>query len=105
MDKQSYEYLNYFFRGYFTPFWVDEVKSKGPESYKEIVHDFIQSESSERRNQTAIELSNLVDERISEQDLRKVITRKLGANVYPPNMGLTYQQWLESVLDILKESG
>lgn len=98
MDKQDYDYLTYFFSAYFSQIWVDEVKDKGPESYKEIVHEFIQSESSERVKQTAIELSNLVEACILEEDLREILLRELRANVYPPNMGLTYQQWLESVL-------
>ena len=102
MDKQDYQYLKYFFSAYFSQIWVDEVKDQGPESYKEIVNDFIQSESSERIKQTAIELSHLVEEGISEENLKEIITIDLRANVYPPNMGLTYQQWLESVLQLLQ---
>lgn len=89
MDKQPYDYLTYYFSAYFLHIWVDEVKDKGSEGYKEVVYEFIQSESSERRKQTAIELSSLVEEGISEQGLREIITRELRANVYPPNMGLT----------------
>jgi CdiI immunity protein len=52
--------------------------------------------------QATRELEDFLKLNLSEQELADMLFDDLGANVHAPGMGLTYRQWLEAVLAILK---
>lgn len=103
MAEYDYKYLKSFFSAYFTNFWVDEVDNSDPYSFREIVQRFVSRANADRIAQTTSELKILIDDQLPEEVLRQVITRELGANIYPPGIGLTYQEWLEDVLQMLED--
>ena len=71
-------------------------------SYKEVVKDFKANNPAATVNQAIQELESFLNQNLSEQELHKIVVHELGANFRPAGARLTYQQWLNSVLDILK---
>ena len=92
MVKSEYEALRYFFSAYYTNIWVDGVNRDDPYSYTEIISEFMSGESSDQIQHTIVELELLIAQELPESELGRKVTRELGANIYPPGMGLTYQQ-------------
>jgi hypothetical protein len=98
-----YPSLKYFFSAYFHSDWVDIYDWHGENpSFQTVVFDF-KNESKGTIDKTTQELKQFLKQELSEVELRDIVVHKLGANVYPPGRGLTYRQWLEAVLEILKE--
>jgi len=71
-------------------------------SYIEIVKEFKANNPAATVNQATKELEYLLNQNLPEHDLCEIIVHDLGANFRAPGSGLTYQQWLHSVLAILK---
>ena len=93
-----YPELRYFLACYFHQDWVDS------DSFEDVVRSF-QQEPVETVRQATRELEEFLMLDIPEKELRDVLLRDLGSYVHAPGMGLTYRQWLEAVLDILKKAG
>jgi hypothetical protein len=92
-----YPSLRYFFACYFHQDWGDDG------SFEDVVRVFL----AENRVDTVIpatrELEEFLRLDISEKDLRDILLYDLGSYVHAPGLGLTYRQWLEAVLAILKK--
>ncbi|MEZ4594924.1 MAG: contact-dependent growth inhibition system immunity protein [Chloroflexota bacterium] len=101
-----YPELKYFFSAYFHSDWVDIYDWHGGNpSFQTVVFDF-KNESKVTLDKTTQELKQFLknSHSLSEAELREIVVHKLGANIYPPGRGLTYRQWLQAVLEILKET-
>ena len=70
--------------------------------YIEVIKDFKVNNPAATVNQAIEELESLLNQNLPEQELHKIVVHELGANFRAAGAGLTYQQWLNSVLDILK---
>ena len=70
--------------------------------YIEVIKDFKVNNPAATVNQAIEELESLLNQNLPEQKLHKIVVHELGANFRAVGAGLTYQQWLNSVLDILK---
>ncbi|WP_144053785.1 contact-dependent growth inhibition system immunity protein [Baaleninema simplex] len=103
--RNIYPELKQFFSGYFHQDWtvLHDWKGKRP-SFEVIVHEFKTENPQSLINLTVNELESFLDLNLTEADLDMALTRELGSCVYAPGMGLTYRQWLEAILAILKES-
>lgn len=84
--------LRYFFSAYFHNFWPDESGN-----WEVVVNNFVTNNPVESVHKAIDELDGLLDEDNGEASLKKIVTRKLGANVYPPGLDMTYREWLEAV--------
>lgn len=103
MAEQQYYELGQFFGGYFHQHWKELYDWEGKEpTFEPIVHLCIHESSGDELRKTIEQLEQLISQRLDEQELRQVVTRTLGANIYAQGMGMTYQRWLEEVLEILK---
>jgi hypothetical protein len=94
----QYPKLRYFFACYFHQDWVDS------ESFEDVVHEFLGENPAATIRQATRELEEFMALELSEKELDDIVTDDLGANVHAPGMGLTYRQWLEAVLLILKKA-
>jgi hypothetical protein len=103
-NKTLYPNLTYFFSAYFHQDWNHAYDWQGERPSSEVVvRDFKAKNPEETVTQATRELEQFLVQVLAEGDLREVVVHELGANVYAPGLGLTYRQWLEAVLDILKE--
>jgi len=59
-------------------------------------------EIEERINQTAMELEKIIKQNLPEDELENLIRKRLGAVIYLSALSMTYQEWLEKVLELLK---
>ncbi|MEH2319013.1 contact-dependent growth inhibition system immunity protein [Nostoc sp.] len=101
--KKRYPELTYFFGAYFHQDWTVMYDWQGNEAtFEVVVCDFKNNNPKETVIQATQELEQLLKQNLTESSLRRIVTDKLGANVYAPGMGLTYQKWLEAVLTVLK---
>ena len=92
---ERYPELHYFFGGYFHQDWGDSG------SFENVVRDF-QAEPIETVRQATRELEEFLRLDLPEQELREILLNDLRSYVRAPGLGLTYRQWLEAVLVILK---
>jgi hypothetical protein len=97
-----YPKLYQFFAGYFHQDWPDD-KRFASASFEAVVHYFQAKNPKAAVSQATRELKELIGLDLSEGELDKIVVDDLGANVNPAGRGLTYRQWLEAVLDILKK--
>jgi hypothetical protein len=93
---ERYPKLHYFLGGYFHEDWVDS------DSFEDVVADF-QTEPAETVRQATRELEEFLRLDIPEKELRDILLYDLRSYVRAPGLGLTYRQWLEAVLAILKQ--
>ncbi|MCA9882296.1 MAG: hypothetical protein KC708_04980 [Anaerolineae bacterium] len=108
---EAFPHLKYFFSVHFHQFWLTmHLHSKDLEAewddkqktYEIHVIDFKMIVDSKRVSATISELETLINMRLTEEELRTACNRELGSFVYPPGLGLTYQEWLENILALLK---
>ena len=102
--RENFPELLHFFRGYFHNIWPElyprlEVESR----YRPVIDAYMQGEPPASINLASLELKQLIDFQLGEKELRRIVTRDLGANIYPPGIGMTYQEWLIDVHRILTE--
>ena len=104
MNNEAYTELRQFFAGYFHQFWKQVIDWKGKEpNFEGIVRLYLKETSPENVERTSQLLEELVNKRLDEEELSDVIFRGLGAWIRPAGFGMTNQEWLETVLNILKE--
>jgi hypothetical protein len=99
-----YPKLKYFFSAYFHQDWKSMYNLEGLKtSYETVVNDFKANNPRETVKQTITEIEFLISQNLLDDELKEIVVDELGANFRPAASGLTYQQWLKSVLDILKK--
>jgi CdiI immunity protein len=96
--------------GYFHNFWPEECRKAGKvASTQTVVQMFIELHVEEIQKQYLIELVQELEEflditsGLDEKKLKKIVFYDLAANIDPSASGLTYRQWLEEVLGMLKK--
>jgi CdiI immunity protein len=94
---EQYPKLRYLFAAYFHQHWVDSG------SFENIVHEFLEENPAATVSQARRELEAFLNIDLPEDELHDVVVHDLGANVRAAGTGLTYRQWLEAVLAILKK--
>ena len=92
-----YPKLGYFLGAYFHQDWGDSG------SFENVVHEFLAEPAATIRQATR-ELEEFLRLDIPENELRDILLHDLGSYVRAPGLGLTYRQWLEAVLHILKKA-
>ena len=93
-----------FLGGYFHNVWPELHPPKDDQPrYTAVLDHFAKQESRALIKDTITELEQLIQLKLNESELRRVVTRELRGNIYPPGMGMTYQEWLEDVHRILTE--
>ena len=93
-----YPKLGYFFGAYFHQDWVDSG------SFENVVHEFLGENPAATIRQATRELEAFLGLALSDDELHDIVVDDLGANVRAAGMGLTYRQWLEAVLLVLKKA-
>lgn len=102
--KDQYPSLFHFFAGYFFDGWEKaHFPNKESPTYEDLVDVFTSNATHELLQQVINELYDLISLNLDEDQLLDT-TLRLGLNIYPPAIGLTYQAWLERVLDLLEGS-
>ena len=79
--------------GVFHNFWPEEYGT-----WHNAIDDAFERNSLPALKQVRTELEVLLKEPYSEKELRKIITRELSANYYPPGDNLSYREWLNKIL-------
>ncbi len=94
--------LKIFFGGYFHSSWTEGYDKKNKNIYRSVVLKYKSDCSPSELLDTITELDELILCELSEKKLRKVITKEMFGNVYPPGFYLTYKEWLVEIVKILK---
>ena len=97
-----YPKLHYLFGGYFHQDWADDERIVVG-SFEDVVRYFKAMNPAATVSQATRELEEFMRLDLSEDALHDIVVDDLRANVYAPGLGLTYRQWLEAVLGILKK--
>lgn len=71
-------------------------------TWENAIDDFCNRANSKLLLKLRTQLREIINAAHDEVTLREIVTGDLYANIYAPGIGLTYQQWLEKVDDILK---
>lgn len=79
-----------------------EWQGKEP-NYQAAIRKLKVDDSPATRQRNISELKDFISLNLDEVTLRKIINRDFGSGFYPPGVGLTCQEWLESVLNLLEE--
>jgi hypothetical protein len=98
-----YPELGQFFGAYFHQDWSYEQRLVGG-SFEDVVRYFQTVNPVDVVNQATRELEEFIGLDLPEDELHDIVVHDLGANVRAAGMGLTYRQWLEAVLGILKQA-
>lgn len=97
-----YPKLGQFFGAYFHQDWTDDERIVGG-SFEGVVRFFQTMNPAATVSQATRELEEFIRLGLAEEELHDIVVDDLGANVHAPGLGLTYRQWLEAVLAILKQ--
>lgn len=104
-NNSLYPKLRYFFSAYFHQDWKSMYNWNGNKpSLQIVVRDFRSNNPKATVSQAVQELEKLSALKLPEKDLRDIVTHQLGANIYAPGMGLSFQELLEVILASLKEN-
>ncbi|MTJ53644.1 hypothetical protein FJR38_13815 [Anabaena sp. UHCC 0253] len=105
--EKLYPGLKQFFGGYFHQDWTYIYDWQGePPSFQVVVRDFKTNNSQAIVTQVTQELAQFIADHLTledDWDLGQIVIHKLLCSIYAPGLGLTYRQWLEDILTILKE--
>lgn len=71
--------------------------------YKAAIRKLNAESEQEVRRKYVAELQDLVNLNYDEDLLREIVNRSFRSAFYPPGIGLSYQQWLEEILKLLRE--
>jgi hypothetical protein len=105
MKITPYPELKHLFAIYLNQFWKQLYNwgEKTP-NYQDVIHLYKHESGDERIMQAIKELELLLAQNLNEEDLHQMVHRTLGSALYVPSLEMTYQEWLSSVLEILKNS-
>jgi hypothetical protein len=100
----THKAVEYFLSAYFHQDWdvIYDWNGNSP-NFDEVVRFFKVSETPARLKNTISELQDLLAT-FDEEGL-KLFSKKAGVAVFMKGYGLTYRQWLEGLLKVLKEPG
>jgi len=71
--------------------------------YRTAIRKLKAASSPETRKKIISETTKLISRNLDEVELRHVVNREFMSAFYPPGAGLTYQEWLKEVLQIMEE--
>lgn len=95
--------LKYFFSAYFHQNWKTTHEWNGREpSFQVVVQDFRHKNSKATVDQVVQDLQHILNQNLSEEMLKPLVNKQLRSSIYAPGLGMTYQQWLRAVLEILQ---
>jgi hypothetical protein len=97
MSKRHRENLEQFFGGYLHQNW-DDFYENSYQAVAEFLSDYPRDDALE----ILTSLAWLLDQRLSEQELRSLL-RELDNAYYPPGFGKTYKQWLIEIYNQIAE--
>jgi hypothetical protein len=102
--RNKFAELYQFFGGYFYQGWTSDYnwESARP-SFAAVVRHFKAVNPPSTVTRVKNELEDLLSINLGETELSGVLG-ELGSNFYPPAENLTSEQWLESILTVLRES-
>ena len=106
MNDYRYKFaeLYQFFGGYFYQGWaLDYNWETARPSFAAVVRHFKAVNPPPTVTRVRNELEDLLNLDLSEEQLTEILT-ELGSNFYAPAEDLTNRQWLENILDVLRES-
>jgi hypothetical protein len=105
METAPYPELKHLFANYLNQFWKQLYKwgEKTP-NYQDVIRLYKHEAGDEQITQAIKELELLLAQNLDEEDLYQMVHRTLGSSLYVPSLEMTYQEWLNSVLEILKNS-
>lgn len=72
-------------------------------NYQSAIRKLKVDDSPEIRQKNIDELKTLISSNYDEVTLRRIVNRDFGSAFYPPGLGITYQEWLEEILQIMEE--
>ena len=103
--KRPYPQLFQMFGGYLHQDWDYEFIWEEDEKphFKAAVEAYKEDCKTEVIHTSIQELEELINKHHTNSELENIVSRKLGCAVDPEYFGLTYQQFLIEVLQILKE--
>jgi hypothetical protein len=105
MKTEPYHELKHLFVAYLNQFWKQLYNWNGKTpNYKDVIRLYKHESSNEEILIAITELELLLAQNLDEEELHQVVNRTLGSALYVPALGMTYQEWLNSVLEILKNS-
>jgi hypothetical protein len=100
--EERFPKLGYLLGGYFHQDWPYDYGSDGEPSFETIVRHFKARNPPRTVSQATEELEQFLKLPLGEDELDEILG-KLGSYYYAPGLGMTYRQWLEAVLKILRE--
>lgn len=96
--------LYQFFGGYFYQGWAKDYNwETAKPNYAAVVRHFKAVNPPPTVTKVKNEMEDLLNLNLDEIELSAVLT-ELGSNFYAPAENLTNRQWLENILDVLRES-
>ena len=100
----QYQHLRDFFAGYFPQYWEKFYKWFDGEqpNYQVVIGVFISETSEEHISRIISMLEHLIGQKHSEDELEEIIFFTLHCRFSVRKEGITYQEWLESILEILQ---
>ncbi|HLM01269.1 MAG TPA: contact-dependent growth inhibition system immunity protein [Pyrinomonadaceae bacterium] len=106
MENYSFRFpdLYQFFGGYFYQGWTTGYKWEGTSAnFAAVVRHFKAVNPPQTVSRVQEQLRQLLDSGLSEEDLNDALSA-LGSNFYPPAENLNHRQWLERIIEILRET-
>jgi hypothetical protein len=101
--KHQFPKLAYFMSGYFHEFWKSSYIRKGYEpSFQDVVQSYKEKDAKSTVLESTYELEKFLDIDINEGELRRILMHDFGSSFRAPSFGMTYRQWLEGILKILR---
>jgi hypothetical protein len=94
--ENKYENLSDFLGVRFHNMWPEEYGT-----WENAINDICKSSGLDWLQTVLLDLQELIGCRHIENILQRIVTEQCNANIYAPGIGLTYQQWLEKVDEIL----
>ena len=92
------EGLKQTFGGYFHNIWPELFGT-----WEGVVSNIIDDYNASTLGEDIKDLEKILSAGHSESALEKIVNRDLGANVNPPGMDMTYQDWLSKVLKMFQD--
>ena len=100
--NHNYQELEQLFSGYFHEGWKEFTDWQGEKpNFEKVIQNYKIDSSPEELEMAKKELTSLLSQNYSEDKLRDILLYELHNNFRAPGIGLTYQQWLKKILDLL----
>jgi len=106
MNNYSKEFhnLDQFFSGYFHQNWKDDYDWSGKESlFENVVRHYKTEDTAEGVKKTIAELTAFLNSELTDEEIHKIVEEDFSSWYTPRSRGMNKRQFLEKVLEILKE--